>query len=264
MDEPESLFEEWQRKTVFPALDELYDEIWVYGLPEIFDPLREIRGMSLFADKLRFTGYLRREAPEAGPRASDQLLPERGYILVTPGGGGDGEELIDWVISAYEHDAGLPHRALIVFGPFMAAGHRASFQERVARDSRLSAITFEARVEPLFERAAAVVAMGGYNTFCEILSFAKPALLVPRTEPRLEQYLRAERACALGLARLLANDGRREPARMAAALRELPTTRPPTAEQRRRLLGGLDRIAELARPWLVRDSGERRQLNRCA
>ena len=33
------------------------------------------------------------------------------------------------------------------------------------------------------EKAAAIVAMGGYNTFCEILSFDKRALIVPRTQP---------------------------------------------------------------------------------
>ena len=51
--------------------------------------------------------------------------------------------------------------------------------------------------------ASGIVAMGGYNTFCEILSFDKPALIVPRTEPRLEQYIRASRAQALGLTRML-------------------------------------------------------------
>ena len=107
----------------------------------------------------------------------------------------------------------------------MPAETRAAFQERVARDRRLSAITFEARVEPLFERAIAVVAMGGYNTFCEILSFDKPALIVPRTQPRLEQYLRAERASKLGLVRMLATTGGRDPARMAGRLRELPSAR---------------------------------------
>ena len=33
--------------------------------------------------------------------------------------------------------------------------------------------------------------MGGYNTYCEILSFDKPALIVPRMRPRLEQLIRA-------------------------------------------------------------------------
>ena len=64
MDEPASLVDEWHRKMVFPALEALYDEIWVYGLPEIFDPLREIPGMTAVADKVRFTGYLERTVPE--------------------------------------------------------------------------------------------------------------------------------------------------------------------------------------------------------
>ena len=46
------------------------------------------------------------------------------------------------------------------------------------------------------KKADAIVAMGGYNTFCEILSFDKRALIVPRTRPRLEQYIRAVRSRA--------------------------------------------------------------------
>ena len=251
MDEPASLVEEWRRKGVFPALDTLYDDIWVFGLPEVFDPLREIPGMAALAAKLSFTGYLRRDASDPEAPLPEHAVPEGEFVLVTPGGGGDGEELIDWVISAYERDADLPHKALVVFGPFMPAGRRAAFQARVARDRRLSAITFEARFEPLLERAIGVVAMGGYNTFCEILSFGKPALLVPRTRPRLEQYLRAERAAALGLVRMLADDGARDPARMAAALRELPFGPRLREHQRAHYLGGLERIAELAEPWLA-------------
>ena len=53
--------------------------------------------------------------------------------------------------------------------------------------------------------------MGGYNTFCEILSLDKRALIVPRTEPRLEQFIRASRAAELGLVRMLPDDGRRDP-----------------------------------------------------
>ena len=53
------------------------------------------------------------------------------------------------------------------------------------------------------EKATAVVAMGGYNTFCEILSLDKRALIVPRTQPRLEQHIRAVEAERLGLVRML-------------------------------------------------------------
>ncbi len=252
MDEPTVLVDEWTRKGVFPALDQLYDAIWVYGLPEIFDPLQEIQGMAPFAAKTHFTGYLRRTVGRCASLLPEHGLPQEPFILVTPGGGGDGAELIDWVISAYEHDPDVPHPALIVFGPFLPPDLRLAFQERVARQPRLSAITFDPHVEPLFERAIGVVAMGGYNTFCEILSFGKPALLVPRSTPRLEQYLRAERAQSIGLIELLANDGVREPARMAAALRALARRDAPDPALRSRMLMGLDRVAELAQPWLQR------------
>jgi predicted glycosyltransferase len=257
MDEPLSLVDEWHRKGVYPALDSLFDEIWVYGRPELFNPLTEIPGMAPFAAKTRFTGYLRREMPEEMPTVSDRDLPERPYILVTTGGGGDGQELIDWVISAYEHDHSIPWPALLILGPFMHPELRASFLARTERLPQLRALTFEAQVERLYERAVGVVAMGGYNTFCEILSFGKPALVVPRTRPRLEQHLRAERAQQMGLLRLLDCDSDREPARMAAALRALPHQAQPAVWRYPGFLDGLDQVAQLAYPWL----GERGRRN---
>jgi predicted glycosyltransferase len=249
MDEPRSLLDEWRRKNVWPALHDLYDEIWVYGLPQIFDPLTELPSMLPLARKTVFTGYLRRSVPTAPPQNEHELPPER-YILVTTGGGGDGEELIDWVLSAYETDPGIPYPALLVFGPFMNLERRLAFQDRAARLDKVYAITFDARFEALLPRALGVVAMGGYNTFCEILSFGKPALIVPRTAPRQEQFLRAARAERLGLVRMLADDGRRSPGEMAAQLRALPSWPAPNAAAIPGLLGGLDRISALSRRWL--------------
>jgi predicted glycosyltransferase len=176
---------------------------------------------------------------------------------VTTGGGGDGEELIDWVLSAYETDSGIPYPALLVFGPFMNLERRLAFQERAARLDKVYAITFDAHFENLLQRAAGVVAMGGYNTFCEILSFGKPALIVPRTVPRREQSLRASRAEQLGLVHVLTDEGVRPPALMAERLRALPSWPAPAAANVAGLLGGLERIAELAAPWLERPMRER-------
>ncbi|HEX5078606.1 MAG TPA: glycosyltransferase [Geminicoccaceae bacterium] len=250
MDEPRSLRDEWRRKNVYPALHDLYDDIWVYGLPQIFDVLTELPNMQALAHKLVFTGYLRRSLPSAPPQSHEHELPAEPYILVTTGGGGDGEDLIDWVLRAYESDPGIPYPALLVFGPFMHLERRMAFQDRAARLERVRAITFDARFEGLLLRALGVVAMGGYNTFCEILSFGKPALIVPRTAPRQEQYLRAERAAQLGLVRMLPDDGRRAAAEMAAQLRELPSWPTPDAAAIPGLLDGLPRISDLARRWL--------------
>jgi predicted glycosyltransferase len=95
-----------------------------------------------------------------------------------------------------------------------------------------------------------VVAMGGYNTFSEVLSMDKRALIVPRTEPRLEQYIRISRAAKLGLISMLADDGRYDPAVMAAALRRLPSQNRPSEIVVPGLLEGLDNVNRLVAPWL--------------
>ena len=43
MDEPSLLIREWERKQVLPALEHLYDEIWVYGLERFANPLAGVR-----------------------------------------------------------------------------------------------------------------------------------------------------------------------------------------------------------------------------
>jgi predicted glycosyltransferase len=146
----------------------------------------------------------------------------------------------------------------LVYGPFMNPDRRNEFQERAARLDKVHTITFDARFEQLVVPALGVVAMGGYNTFCEILSFGKPALIVPRTTPRREQYLRAERARRLGLVHMLPDDGIRAPWRMAEQLRALPGWPRPRSEHLPGLLAGLERITEQVAPWLDRRPQARR------
>src|SRR6476620_3287959 len=122
--------------------------------------------------------------------------------------------------------------------------------ERAADMEGVDEITFHKQMERLVARAAAVVAMGGYNTFCEVLSLDKRALIVPRTEPRLEQFIRASRAAQLGLVSMLEDDGQYDPAVMAAALRALPRQNRPSEVVVPGLLEGLTNVSRLVAPWI--------------
>src|SRR5918999_1285054 len=132
MDEPRLLEPEWQRKKVVPALREFYDEIWVYGLPQICDPLEGISLPESVRKRMVYTGYLHREVPTHGAPPRLPEIAGKPFLLVTTGGGGDGESLIDWVLRAYEHDPLLPYPALLVLGPFMQAERQAEFMDRAA------------------------------------------------------------------------------------------------------------------------------------
>ncbi len=252
MDDPDALESEWERKNAVPALSEYYDEIWVYGLPQICDPLAGLPVPASVRRRMVYTGYLRRTAHEPMPTAETQEVLDHEFLLVTPGGGGDGEALIDLVLTAYEFDRDIPFPALLVYGPFMLPEQQAAFSARAARLAGVRAITFDARLEALMARAAGVVAMGGYNTFCEILSFDKPALIVPRTVPRLEQFIRAERAAGLGLVAMLTEDQGRDPKIMAAALRHLPHQPRPSSVVIDGLLDGMPNVNRFAEKWLGR------------
>jgi predicted glycosyltransferase len=254
MDEPSLLRREWERKNVMPALAEVYDEIWVFGLERFGDPLAGLRPPEKVRCKTVYTGYLPRLVPQAPVLGTPVVLTEP-YLLVTAGGGGDGAAMIDWVLRAYEVDPALPYPALLVFGPFMPPATQKAFQERVARLERVQAITFDSHIEILMERAAGVVAMAGYNTFCEILSLDKRALLIPRCKPRLEQRIRATRAQQLGLAEMLDMEAAADPRVMAGALHRLPAQRRPSQGAIPGLLEGLHNIDRL----VGRHIGERRQ-----
>ena len=159
------------------------------------------------------------------------------------------------MLTAYETQNRLPLPALMVLGPFMPGERQVEFQERAARLDNVEVIVFHNRMEELMARARAVVCMGGYNTFCEILTFDKPALIVPRMVPRREQLLRTVRAADLGLVRMLIDPmeeaGRpRDPAMMAHELRGLMSHPVPSTMMEESLLSGFEVVEERVRLML--------------
>ena len=110
----------------------------------------------------------------------------------------------------------------------MPAKKRRKLIKKGSAIPQIKIIEFDNRMEELVAGAKAVVAMGGYNTYCEILSFDKPALIVPRVKPREEQLIRARRAAELGLIEMLLPEEAEDAMRFAAALKALPNRPPPS------------------------------------
>ena len=252
MDDPVLLRQEWKNRGIPMDLERLYDEIWVYGVPAMGDPLLGIDISPAARARMVYTGYLERHLPEMARNPVE--VPEEPFLLVTPGGGGDGETLVDWVLRACEEHARPDLHLLIALGPFMSQSRRFSFERRAAALEQVQTLTFHPNIELLIARAAGIVAMGGYNTFCEILSLDKRALLVPRSMPRMEQTLRARRAEELGLIDMLQGDGDRSSDVMARALQSLGDRPLPSSEGGLELLSGVAEVRNRVQALLtVRD-----------
>jgi len=246
--------EAWERQNQEPPLRDLYDNIWVFGLEEIYNPMTEMGMPQPILEKTKFTGYLRRTLSQADAMSARAnpipMVVDEPYLLAITGGGGDGDGLVDWVIRAYEHDESIPYALLILMGPFMNPNVQEEFMERIERLKNVHAISFHPNVESLYANAAGVIAMGGYNIFCEILSFDNPAVIIPRTAPGKEQFVRATRAKEAGLSGMLLDNGERDPKVMAATLRELPDRPRPSDVRLPGLLDGLSNINAMVDTWL--------------
>jgi predicted glycosyltransferase len=249
MDEIGQLKIEWTRKKVPPVLDKFYHDIWVYGLNEMGNPVDGLDLPVTTTSKIAYTGYLGREIPSDRNWVPPIEMDEP-FTLITAGGGGDGAQLVDWVLRAYEADAELPRRAVIVTGPFMSPAEQQDFHERCDLLGNVDIIAFDSHIELLMEKATAIVAMGGYNTFCEILTLDKPALIVPRSVPRQEQLIRAERAVKLGLVSMLDPAVDTDVERMIKALQSLPEQPRPSLAKVPGLLAGHRNIADMVRDYL--------------
>jgi predicted glycosyltransferase len=252
MDGADELRAEWSGRDVLGQMARYFDDVWVYGPAGFHNPLAGLNIPHSMKRRLSYTGFLRREMPTQ--RLNDiEDLPQD-YVLVTAGGGGDGAPMMRAVIAAHRLLGPDRRPLLVVLGPFMSTDDREDIRRAAQGLADIRIIDFHARHELLLQGAAAVVSMAGYNTFCEILSLNKRTLLIPRTSPRQEQRIRAERAAALGLADVMLPDDMHDAPELARRLQALTSLRPPLEAGAGEMMGGLERICELVRDFFPPDS----------
>jgi predicted glycosyltransferase len=210
LDSPEATVPVWRRQGYFEAIDTYYDEVLVVGSPYVFDLRREYAFPPFAAAKVRFCGYIARQPGRQSRAAMRERLgvaADEPLLLVTPGGGQDGFQLIDASVRAL---TALPAHACprthIVCGPELDALARERIAHAIDRQPRLSLQEFSDDMMSLMAAADVVVSMGGYNTVCELMTLKKRVVVVPRVRPVKEQLIRAERLAARGLLRMLHPD----------------------------------------------------------
>jgi predicted glycosyltransferase len=165
------------------GVPELYDEVLVYGSRAFCDHEYEY-GLPVSPT---YCGWV---AEQATPATVDPRL-----LVVAAGGGGDGSSVFRLGVGAVRLRPRW--RAVLAAGPYADRSVLA-----VPRSSRrrIRVVTDVPGCASLLANAGAAVQMAGYNSTFEALAAGIRPILVPRTKPRREQWLRARRLAALGLA----------------------------------------------------------------
>jgi len=244
LDEPETARREWELSQTTEAVRELYDAVWVYGDPSVYDPVSEYRLPDDVAALVSYTGYLAGPTPPSlrvRHRVSAAASPpDRPYMLCQVGGGEDGHALARAFVRAP-----LPagQHGVLLTGPHMPARLRQRLLGEASRRVDMTVHEFVPGAQDFVRHADATVSMGGYNSVCELLAAGRQALVVPRTKPRAEQAVRAERLSQAGWLDVLPATGA-TPGRIGQWLSRSVHAAPRT---RRAIdLDGLTRIPRLA------------------
>lgn len=194
LDDPVVARREWREAHATDAVRDLYDEVWVYGDPAVHDLAADLALPPAVRSRTRYLGYLAHGRAE--PCGRPPGLPEGwDYVLGLVGGGVDGGLLASAFASA-----ALPEgtTGVLLTGPYMPDHQRAAVERLVAARDDLLLVPFSDKASGWISGARAVLTMGGYNSVAEVLATDTPALVVPRTTPRLEQAVRAESLSAVG------------------------------------------------------------------
>ncbi|MEL7245042.1 MAG: glycosyltransferase [Cyanobacteria bacterium J06573_2] len=204
LNKPEQTVSEWQKNDYCEIIEKFYKLLLVVGSQKVFDFCHEYKLPTQLADKTRFCGYIRRpdgRIPSSMIRQELQLKAKEKFVLVTPGGGEDGYLLVKTYLQGQELlKQNQPQvKSLIFCGPEMPKAHKQELYQIAANYPQVEFREFSNDVMSYVSAADAVVSMGGYNTICEILSAAKPAVIVPRIKPSEEQLIRSQRMDSLGL-----------------------------------------------------------------
>lgn len=210
LDAPATTIPAWKGRGCFGTVQWYYDDVLVLGSREVFDVCREYEFPLPLREKVRFCGYVAREAPSRSRQEMRRQLgisEQEKMALVTTGGGEDGGHILDASVEAIKKIASnRPVKALMVAGPELPAKSAHEIRVAALSCSGIRVLEFVEDMVSYMNAADVVISMSGYNTICELLTLGKRSVLIPRVTPVEEQKIRAERMDSVPFFRIILPD----------------------------------------------------------
>lgn len=204
IDDPTIVREQWLAEGTYDTIERMYDHVFVYGNPDVFNAVERYGFPESMAAKTSFLNYIIEKDDSAaiyGPGTHNK------HILVTTGGGDGAVDLVAGAfIDMLRLDEATPlMSATILTGPFANGDSVTSLRKR-ALGLAVDLHEFVDTTVPYMKGADLVICTGGYNTVMQAVCYAKNVLVIPRVMHRKEQLLRATTFGALGAVRTVTPD----------------------------------------------------------
>jgi predicted glycosyltransferase len=182
IDKPEVVRAAWEQLGAYEYL-EAYEAVLVYGDRAVYDAT-EAYELASHAHQVVYCNYVspRRVATGSGGTR------RRPLVLMMGGGGADAYPLAKAFLEAMPKlRSDFDIDAMLLTGPNMARAER----DRLRRSRGVRIHSSHDDTTELIRQASAIVTMAGYNSLCEVLTWQRKALVVPRRGPSAEQQIRS-------------------------------------------------------------------------
>ena len=199
LDRTDKIAEEWNERGATEAAAYLYDEIWLFGddsdARELVDggPLAKTSATLVACGRLGACEDEPNGPGDGSSRPRRHPTPggsRRPLVTLTGGGGADALPMVQTYMNALTLYRPRVD-SHIILGPDFPMERFSSMEAQ--NDSAVRSDSFVPQLSEILRASDVVVSMAGYNTVSEILASGCRAVLVPRSGPREEQILRAER-----------------------------------------------------------------------
>lgn len=193
---PDVITRQWHIEGAYDMIAQYYDQVLVYGTPDLYDLPSECDFPINVREKVQFCGYVAPNIDQKVPlqQSLAEHFPEKKpfNLLVMGGGGSDAHFFMDTFLNALRYlGDNLIFNTLVLTGPFMPEKSREALRQK-ADEFPVCVKQMEDDSLGYLDEADLVVSMAGYNTTCEVLRFGKKAIMVPRSGPSAEQGMRCE------------------------------------------------------------------------
>ncbi len=262
IDESHTVQSSWKNSGSNLLVESLYDHVWVYGNREIFD-LGELYNLSPSTRRrVDYLGYLRRI--QSNPLEQDLLnsLPRRmAYqkkIVCVAGGGEDGTPLGTTFLETLSKTTGN-YIGTLITGPHLDRTVARSLITRFQDCRNIEILRFTTHLEDHLRSADVIVSMGGYNATLEAIAVRKPTIIVPRVNPRKEQWLRASKFSQLNLLKVIHPEDLSTDNLQEAIQESLEIHEPPSAEDAGLCMDGIGNFLSRVEDILVQQKSRIRK-----
>jgi predicted glycosyltransferase len=199
-----------------------FDLVLVHGDPRLIPLAASFPPAAEIADRLAYTGYVRRPDRPAAPGEASG----RDEVLVSAGGGAVGGALLAAALAARRQGCLAECVWRLLAGPNLPAAEFAALAADLP--PRVVVERYRPEFPRMLRQCRVSVSQAGYNTVLDILAARAPAVVVPFAAAReTEQALRAEFLAARGAVEIVA-EAELSPQRLAEAIGRA-LARPPSA-----------------------------------